>query len=210
MAYMNQTKKATIAAALKKIMPKSWKYSLSVRNHSTIVMTIKSAPVDLIGDCTWERVQGEKKPTYLDVNRFHYKTQFATPAIVEQFEKIMECLNIDNFDNSDPQTDYFHVGHYVDLNIGKWDKPFINASAEKLLEEVASPAPVTEAIESIVEEVKSTSEQVFEQIAHNCNAAAAVLEAQVKPEYLSLYTAKTQAAKTDEGFLKLMDKVLLG
>jgi phenolic acid decarboxylase len=44
MAYVNQEKKAKI---LKKVMPKGWKYSLAVRNHSTIVCTIKSAPVDL-------------------------------------------------------------------------------------------------------------------------------------------------------------------
>ena len=48
MAYMNQEKKAKIAAALKTVVPKGWKYSLAVRNHSSIVMNIKSAPVDLV------------------------------------------------------------------------------------------------------------------------------------------------------------------
>ena len=49
MAYMNQEKKSKIAAALKGVVPDGWKYSLSVRNHSTIVMTITAAPFDLIG-----------------------------------------------------------------------------------------------------------------------------------------------------------------
>lgn len=33
MAYMDQEKKAKIAAALKKVMPKDWKYSLSVADR---------------------------------------------------------------------------------------------------------------------------------------------------------------------------------
>jgi hypothetical protein len=40
------------------------------------------------------------------------------------FEKISDALNLDNFDKSDSMTDYFHVGHYVDINVGKWNKPF--------------------------------------------------------------------------------------
>ena len=50
MAYMNQEKKARIAAALKTVIPPTWKWSLGVRNHSTITLTIASAPVDLCGE----------------------------------------------------------------------------------------------------------------------------------------------------------------
>jgi len=34
-------------------------------------------------------------------------------------------MNIGNFDKSDAQTDYFHVGWYMSVNLGKWDKPYI-------------------------------------------------------------------------------------
>ena len=47
MAYMNQEKKKIIASALKEVMPKDWKYSLSVEHHSVIHLNIKSAPFDL-------------------------------------------------------------------------------------------------------------------------------------------------------------------
>ena len=50
MAYIDQTKKAKIAANLKKVVPAGWKYSLAVRNHSTIVLTISAAPVNLIAE----------------------------------------------------------------------------------------------------------------------------------------------------------------
>ena len=29
------------------------------------------------------------------------------------------------FDNSDIMTDYFHVKHYVSINVGQWNKPYI-------------------------------------------------------------------------------------
>lgn len=119
MAYMNQDKKAKIAAALKEVVPAGWKYSLAVDNHSTIAMTIQSAPFDLIGvfnDC-----EGK---TYVDVNPYHYARHMHDECVIETFDQIFKCLNLDNFNDSDPMTDYYHVGHYVSLQIGKWNKPF--------------------------------------------------------------------------------------
>ena len=51
MAYMNQQMKAKIAALLKPILKKyGVKGSLSVRNHSTICLTVKSGKIDFIGN----------------------------------------------------------------------------------------------------------------------------------------------------------------
>ena len=51
MAYMNQEKKAKIAARIKPILKKyGMKGSLAVRNHSTIVLNLKSGKTDFGGD----------------------------------------------------------------------------------------------------------------------------------------------------------------
>jgi len=113
MAYVSKEKKARIADALKEVMPKGWKYSLAVRNHSTIVLTISKAPVQLLKD-------GE---TYTQLNHYYLDTRFEG-ELLETFLKIRAALDTDNFDNSDHMSDYHHVGHYVSMNIGKWDKPF--------------------------------------------------------------------------------------
>jgi hypothetical protein len=42
-------------------------------------------------------------------------------------EKIAKALNTGNFNNSDSQSDYFHVGFYSSLHLGRWDKPFVVA-----------------------------------------------------------------------------------
>lgn len=126
---MNQEKKAKIAAQLKLVVPKSWKYSLSVRNHSTICMTIKSAPINLVEaylsrDCSDDVRESCLRRMNCDVNPYHWEKSFEG-ELLELFTKIFDALNIDNFDKSDSQSDYFHVGHYVDVELGKWNKPFV-------------------------------------------------------------------------------------
>lgn len=125
MAHMNQEKKAKIAAALKQVVPAGWKYSLAVRHHSSIVMTISAAPVDLI------RKLYDTDRTDISVNEYWAHEHLKACAEKEVMLKILECLNLDNFDNSDPMTDYFHVGHYIDLRIGTWSKPFAVTSQLK-------------------------------------------------------------------------------
>jgi hypothetical protein len=122
MAYMSQEKKAKIAAELKKVMPKDWKYSLAVRHHSSVVLTISAAPVDLIAMMN-ERTE-YKSNGYAQVNEYYLERQFSGSTLAI-FERIKAALNIDNFNDSDIQTDYFHVGHYVDIHIGRWNKPFV-------------------------------------------------------------------------------------
>ena len=124
MAYMDQAKKAKIAAALKLVMPAGWKYTLGVRNHSTIVCTIKAAPFDLIGAHKASDYFDPKTATHCDVNPYHYRDHLDDECVADVFAAILDALNIDNHDRSDVMTDYFDVGHYVDLNIGRWDKPF--------------------------------------------------------------------------------------
>lgn len=130
MAYMSQEKKQEINASLKKVMPKSWNWSLSVSHHSTIVLTIQSAPVDL---CTeWqenvnrrrmqENDQCLNRPSYVQVNPYYPENQFdeSLPVI----EAALACLYEGHWDHSDSQTDYFHCAWYVNVNLGRWNKPF--------------------------------------------------------------------------------------
>lgn len=133
MAYMGQDRKKGIAEELKMVLKGSGlKYTLSVRNHSTLCMKIKSGPVDFIQNYldmnqkNWGHVPDKlvkEKPTYLDVNPYWYHEHFSGVA-KDLLEKILKVMNKGNHDNSDIQTDYFDVGWYVDVNVGEWDKPY--------------------------------------------------------------------------------------
>jgi len=124
MAYVDQAKKAKIAAALKPVVPQGWKYSLKVRHHSTIVMTVYEAPFDLIRAHKASDYFNPETTNELSVNPYHYRSHLEDEAVADVFEQIFDALNTDNHDRSDIQTDYFDVGHYVELRVGRWDKPF--------------------------------------------------------------------------------------
>lgn len=63
MAWMNHERKAALAAGLKKVMPKGSKYSLAVRHHSTLVLTISKAPIDMVAHslCDHEQIAAIKR-----------------------------------------------------------------------------------------------------------------------------------------------------
>jgi hypothetical protein len=132
MAYMSQEKKAKIAPVVKAILKKyNVKGSLSVRNHMTLCLTIKSGVIDFIGN--YNSVvsaqpggfrNGSAAEQSLDVNPYWYQDHF--DGVAKKFLKeIFTAMNEGNWDKSDIQTDYFNVGWYVDVNIGRWNQPYI-------------------------------------------------------------------------------------
>ena len=128
MAYMSQERKKEIGEKLKTAMPAGWKYSLSVRHHSTIVLTVHSAPVDLVKEynATAKKINPEFagwNSGYVQVNPYWIDRQF-TGERLEQMRQIVAALNAGNHDRSDIQSDYFDVGWYVDINFGRFEKPF--------------------------------------------------------------------------------------
>jgi hypothetical protein len=138
MAFMNQERKKRIAEDLKKVIPADWKYSLKVRNHSTICLTIRQAPVDLLGEFRkaatehyHEPVPSDPGQMYYCLNPYHWDKLPLRADLKKVFHGIFNALFKGNHDNSDPMTDYFDVGWYVDVQIGEWDNPFLHVIKNK-------------------------------------------------------------------------------
>lgn len=128
MAYMSQERKAEIAPVVKAICKKyGVKASLAVRNHMTLCLNIKQGSIDFIGN--YAEVTGRPaddwavKKGNIDVNTFWYHDHFSGRA-KEFLREVITAMNNGNHDRSDIQTDYFDVGWYIDVNIGKWDAPY--------------------------------------------------------------------------------------
>jgi hypothetical protein len=131
MAYMSQERKAQIQPVVKKLL-KEYKLSgsMSVHNHSTLVLNIKSGAIDFLENIN--RVMANKPGPdrcrvhvgYVDVNPYWYKEHFDGKAL-ECLTKIMDAMNVGNHDRSDSMTDFFDVGWYTDVNIGSWGKPYV-------------------------------------------------------------------------------------
>jgi hypothetical protein len=133
MAYMNQEKKATISAQVKPIFKKyGIKGSLAVRNYSTIVVNIKSGPLDFIGNanavqkarCDIGRDYRIITDRYLQVNPYWYQENF-TGECKAFFEELFQAVkSAEWYNNSDAMIDYFDTAYYFDVNVGRWDKPY--------------------------------------------------------------------------------------
>jgi len=130
---MSQETKAKIAPKVKAILKKyGIKGTLAVRNHSTLCLNLKSGKIDFIANSNrvcgadyYQVAQGFRPNTgkYCQVNPYHFKSHYDGKALAFLTE-VLSAMNEGNYDRSDIQTDYFCVGWYVDVNIGKWNKPY--------------------------------------------------------------------------------------
>jgi hypothetical protein len=132
MAYVNQERKAQIAAQVKPILKKyGIKGTLAVNHHMTLVLNISEGVIDFISNsnetCARDPYQVARgvQPSrdHISVNPYHYDKHFSGTAKAF-LDEVMAAMNDGNHDRSDPQTDYFDVGWYVDVNIGRWNKPY--------------------------------------------------------------------------------------
>ena len=130
MAYMNQEKKAVIKANLDNVLkPLGIKFSLKVRHHMSISLTLKSGPVDFIGD--YAKANGETTPAWvittnhMSINRYWFQDHFSKP-VADIIAKIVKALETaDYYDRSDAMVDYFDTAYYMDIDVGQWDKPYV-------------------------------------------------------------------------------------
>jgi len=123
MAYINQEGKARLAVEIAKVMPTNWKYSLAVRHHSTLVLTIRQADVDLIKENMVSQTRDKGELSYISLNEHNLQGHYSG-KLLKIFESIKGAMMVGNHDRSDIQSDYFDVGWYIDINIGKHDAPF--------------------------------------------------------------------------------------
>lgn len=131
MAYISQDMKAKLAPAIKAVLKKyDVKGSIAIRNHSTLVLNIKSGKIDFVGN--YNKVAGRRYANEdfrsakdsIDVNPYWFHEHFDGKA-VNFLKEVFRAMNNGNHDNSDSQTDYFDVGWYVDVNVGKWNKEYV-------------------------------------------------------------------------------------
>ena len=122
MAYMSQENKAKISKKVKPLLEKyGLKGSLSVSNHSQLCLTIKSGKIDFAANY-FDAI--DHYSHRIRVNHYHIDSTFRGIA-AEALNALKEAMMEDNYDHSDIMTDYFCVGWYIDISIGKWDKPYV-------------------------------------------------------------------------------------
>lgn len=141
MAYVSADLVKTVRAKIKPVLAKhGLKGTVSGTGKGTLSLNISAGKVDFIGShyrhamaegcvryghyLTRDEIQEEwDQCKCMAINPYWYQEHFQQKE-VEILRELMAILQEGNWDKSDIMSDYFNVGWYVDINIGKWDKPY--------------------------------------------------------------------------------------
>ena len=124
MAYISQEDKKELAPAIKKVLKDfGMKGSISIRNHMSLVVTVTEGVLDFT-DYFQKGDEG-----YVQVNHNHIDNFYSgtVKKFLKELYKAMKGTKW--FDKSDAMVDYFHTAYYMDINIGKWCKPYVKVGA---------------------------------------------------------------------------------
>jgi len=153
MAYMSQEKKKALTPAIKAVLKKyNAKASIAVRHHSTLVVNIKSSDLDIVSasnEARLDQIERElyhnpnyyvQLDDYVNVNEYWIEDTYKKhPEIVSFLTELKSAMEGDDFFNEDDiMTDYFHRSHYIDINVGSYDKPYVcNVETKDLSNRIA-------------------------------------------------------------------------
>lgn len=126
MAYMSQDRKKELSIGIKAALKKyGVKASIAVRHHSTLVVNIRSSAIDFASSRVVKPSQiGRSEWTGSEqINPYWIKDHWTGKAL-EFLTELQAAMNVGNHNNSDIMSDYHDVGWYMDINIGRWNKPY--------------------------------------------------------------------------------------
>ena len=125
MAYLNKDQVKQTREALRVAFP-DFKFLVRRGNggYGSINVSIMSGPVDF-GDLDMPK----------SVNPYHVGTLFEDHQ-VGFLEAVIKVIKYGTdrqwYDNSDPMTDYFDTAFYLDVELGRWQKPYQKTDPRKL------------------------------------------------------------------------------
>lgn len=100
--------------------------SVARNNRSTIVLNIAAGSIDFFSDYIGIQTYFVDGSPYFSVNQYYLSEQFKSDSLSSEFlEQAITILNAGNWNNSNAMIDYFDIGFYIDINIGKFKKPYI-------------------------------------------------------------------------------------
>ena len=139
MAYVSQDDKKTLAPAIKAVLKKyKVKASIAVRHHSTLVVNIKEGVFDFIGIANEKNKEiSERRGTsyyanegYIQVNTYYPETYGEASQFFEELVAAMKGTIW--YNNTNAQIDYFDTAYYIDINVGKWNKPYVCTATQEM------------------------------------------------------------------------------
>ena len=150
MAYVSQEDKKNLAPKIKEVLKKyGMKGTIAINNHSTLVVNIKEGKLDMMGaareammksnhydlqynpyDC--QQMANRLADEYLQVNTYWIEENYGDGEVAQFLMELKDAMEgPDFFCHDDSMTDYFHRSHYIDINVGKYNTPYVCTGEEK-------------------------------------------------------------------------------
>lgn len=136
MAYISKEQTAAKRAKIKEAFPAKdgWKISVVNERFTSLSIRIMEGPIEfqkhpkIEGNDFWRDTSKTVAITNEGVNHHTLRADDHNPlypkSTFDVLKKIAEIAMEGNYDNSDIQSDYFDVGFYFNLAVGRWDKPY--------------------------------------------------------------------------------------
>lgn len=114
MAYISQALKKELATDIKAVLKKyNMRGTISISHHSKLVVTLRSGSMF-------------KELKNTNINQYHIDSDERLNEKEKFFlNELHNAMMVGNYDNSDPQSDYFSVGWYTEIKIGNYEKDYI-------------------------------------------------------------------------------------
>ena len=118
----------TVRETLKKELP-DCKFSVTVHQYSmgcSMTVALMKSPIQIMAD-------SEKK--YVQLNQYQFLDESRkkccdslTPEGFDLMRKVTAIALKDHWSDSDAQSDYHNTNFYLHLEVGKWNKPYIEGN----------------------------------------------------------------------------------
>jgi len=140
--YSNNLGIADIAKIIRKELKEKYPactFSTTIQKYSggqSLHLALMSAPFEVFNTEHKQDKNGniytDRDYGYAQLNKYQFKEYadgynngaYLTKEAYEVVRAAADLANSFNYDDSDAQIDYFHCNFYLNINIGKWDKPF--------------------------------------------------------------------------------------
>jgi len=136
LAYVTQEVITKARLALKALNKEyGIKATLSGKGDSTLYLTITEGKIDFVSNfCenvkakrrqhdTQQVIDWVTKEQNISVNQYYLDSSFDGIAL-EYLEKAKSIMLVGHYDHSDIQSDYFNCAYYINISIGRWNKPY--------------------------------------------------------------------------------------
>ena len=126
MAYIGKEDVKAIREELKATFPK-FKFGVRKRDWNQVTVTVKEGPTDFSSCFRGDDV-------YAQINQYHTQMYGEHQAFFDAIHKIIKTAPIKGegywkgkgwYDKSDAMTDYFDTAYYISMNVGEWNKPYV-------------------------------------------------------------------------------------